>query len=110
MTDAPATATATVESAARVLDVLDLLFRADYMAGLSPSEIAAELRITPASMTRYLATLRERGAVETLQRGRHTYYRPAVRWGQYAAGVLRALDDTARRAGELSRRIQTSTD
>jgi len=61
-----APATATVESAARVLDVLDLLFRCDYMAGLSPSEIAAELRITPASMTRYLATLRER------------YYRPAT--------------------------------
>jgi DNA-binding IclR family transcriptional regulator len=105
MTDAPATATATVESAARVLDVLDLLFRADFLTGLAAGEIGRELGITPASVTRYLATLRERGAIEPLHRGGHTYYRPSVRWGQYAAGILRCLDDHRRRVEELTHRI-----
>jgi DNA-binding IclR family transcriptional regulator len=107
MTDARTTAPVIVKSAARVLDVLDLLFRADYMRGMSPTEIGDELSITPASMTRYLATLRNRGAIEPVTHGDHTYYRPAVRWGQYANGVLGSLDDHSRRASELRRRIQT---
>lgn len=113
---APATATAIVESAGRVLDVLDLLFRADFLRGLTAGEIARELGITPSSMTRYLATLQAAGqggrppAIEAMERGGHTYYRPAIRWGQYAAGVLRCLGDHQRRAEELAQRIATPHD
>jgi DNA-binding IclR family transcriptional regulator len=99
-----------VQSAAQVLDVLDLLFRADYTHGASPGEISRELGITPASMTRYIATLLDRGAIEAIPSGHITRYRPSVRWGRYAAGILRSLDDSARRIDELKTRITTPLD
>lgn len=107
-----------VQSAGNVVDVLEALMRADYVRGATPGEVRADLnagratgdQVTASAMTRYLSTLVRRGAVETLGAGRDTRYRPSVRWGRYAAGILRAINDSQRRLGELEQRIQTPID
>jgi len=96
--------TETVDSAGRVLDVLFALFEADYLIGLAPGEIARG-KLTPSSVTRYLATLEGRGAVERVPDS--TRVRPSVRWARLASGVLTSLDAQARRAEELKTRILT---
>lgn len=97
-------ATRGVESAARVLDVLNLLMRADYMTGVAPAAIARELGQTPSAVTRYLATLEDRGCAERVPET--GWARPAVRLVQHAASILAGLDAAQRRAAELSARIQ----
>ncbi|MBK8638057.1 MAG: helix-turn-helix domain-containing protein [Chromatiaceae bacterium] len=96
---------ARVESAGRVLDVLLLLMRADFAAGLSPSDIARALGLSASAVTRYLATLEERGCLERLTvTGR---VRPSVRLAQYAVGILRSLESATQRTQELTARITT---
>lgn len=96
-----------VDSAARVLDVLLLLFRADYSGGLASADIERDLRLSPSAVCRYLATLEDRGCIERIaETGR---VRPSVRWAQYAAGIIANLDAAQRRAAELAQRITTAT-
>jgi DNA-binding IclR family transcriptional regulator len=97
--------TETLGSAGRVLEVLDLLFRADFALGLSPGDIARELKLTPSTVTRVLVTLEAAGVAERIPVTDRI--RPAVRWAQYAAGILNSLDAAIRRAEELKTRITT---
>jgi len=97
--------TETVASAGAVLDVLDLLFRADYSVGLTPGDVRRELGLSGSAVTRYLATLDDRGAIERISGTDRV--RPSIRWAQRAAGILRSLDDAERRAAELAKRITT---
>lgn len=97
--------TETLGSAGRVLEVLDLLFRGDFATGMSPGDIARDLKLTPSTVTRVLVTLEQAGAAERIpETGR---VRPSVRWAQHATGVLRSLDTAARRVSELTARITT---
>lgn len=99
--------TPAIDSAGRVLDVLLELLRADFVAGVAPTELARALDYGPSAITRYIATLTDRGLVERIpETGR---LRPSVRMGQYAASILRSLDDAQRRAAELARRISQPT-
>jgi DNA-binding IclR family transcriptional regulator len=98
-------ATETVSSAGKVLEVLDLLFRGDFSAGMSPGDIGREARLSPSAVTRYVATLEAAGAIERIpETGR---IRPSVRWAQHATSVLRSLESAARRAQELTARVTT---
>jgi len=98
--------TETVESAGRVLDVLDLLMgRSDYAHGVTPGEIAGECRLSPSAVTRYIATLEGRGWIERIpETGR---IRAAVRVARASAAMLASLDAAERRAQELRQRILT---
>lgn len=95
----------TIDSAGRVLAVLDILFRSDFVAGMSPSDIGREAHLSPSAVTRYVATLEAAGAIERIpETGR---IRPSVRWAQHATGVLRSLESAARRMRELTGRVTT---
>jgi DNA-binding IclR family transcriptional regulator len=96
----------TIDSAGRVLAVLDILFRSDFVAGMSPSDIGREAHLSPSAVTRYVATLEAAGAIERIpETGR---IRPSVRWAQHATGVLRSLESAARRMSELTGRVTTT--
>jgi DNA-binding IclR family transcriptional regulator len=98
--------TETVGSAGRVLEVLDLLFQADFAHGMSPGDIAKDGRMSPSAVTRYVATLLDAGAVERIpETGR---LRPSIRWAQHATSVVRSLDAATRRSQELIDRVTTT--
>jgi DNA-binding IclR family transcriptional regulator len=97
----------TIDSAGRVLGVLDLLFRADFVHGLSPGEIGRDARLSPSAVTRYVATLEAAGAIERIpETGR---IRPSVRWAQHATGVMYAVQASQRRLDETLTRLTTPT-
>lgn len=97
--------TETVGSAGRVLEVLDLLFKADFVHGMSPGDIAKDGRMSPSAVTRYVATLLDAGAVERIaETGR---LRPSIRWARHAVAVMRSVESGRHRLGELQSRLST---
>jgi len=96
---------AAVESAGRVLDVLDLLLRADFAYGIAPGDIVRELKLSPSAVTRYVATLEGRDMLERIpETGR---LRPALRLVTRLAAIVASLDAAERRMRELATRINT---
>lgn len=97
--------TQSLATGGRVLDVLLYLLRADYATGVSPLDIARAVGLTPSAVTRYLATLEERGCLERdPSNGR---LRVSIRIGRHLYGLLRSAERMERRMAEARARLQT---
>jgi len=94
----------TSQSAGKVLDVLNVLL-GHFAHGLTPTELAKATGLEPSSITRYVATLEEKGFAERIpETGR---IRPSSRLAQHAVGILRSLDAAKQRVDEIVHRICT---
>lgn len=94
----------TSQSAGKVLDVLNVLL-GHFAHGLTPTELAKATGLEPSSITRYVATLEEKGFAERIpETGR---IRPSVRLAQHAVGILRSLDAAKQRVDEIVHRLCT---
>lgn len=94
----------TSQSAGKVLDVLNVLL-GHFAHGLTPTELAKATSLEPSSITRYVATLEEKGFAERIpETGR---IRPSTRLAQHAVGILRSLDSAKRRIDEIANRLTT---
>lgn len=100
MKDTPKTS----QSAGKVLDVLNVLL-GHFAHGLTPTELAKATSLEPSAITRYVATLEEKGFAERIpETGR---IRPSSRLAQHAVGILRSLDAAKQRVDEIVHRICT---
>lgn len=94
----------TSQSAGKVLDVLNVLL-GNFAHGLTPTELAKATGLEPSSITRYVATLEEKGFAERIpETGR---IRPSSRLAQHAVSVLRSLDSARQRIDEIQNRLTT---
>ena len=94
----------TSQSAGKVLDVLNVLL-GHFAHGLTPTELAKATGLEPSSITRYVATLEEKGFTErSPETGR---IRPASRFAQHAVSILRSLDSARQRIDEMTNRLTT---
>lgn len=94
----------TSQSAGKVLDVLNVLL-GHFAHGLTPTELAKATGLEPSSITRYVATLEEKGFAERIpETGR---IRPSSRLAQHAVGILRSLDSARQRIDEITNRLTT---
>lgn len=94
----------TSQSAGKVLDVLNVLL-GNFAHGLTPTELAKATGLEPSSITRYVATLEERGFAERIpETGR---IRPSSRLAQHAVSILRSLDSARQRIDEITNRLTT---
>lgn len=94
----------TSQSAGKVLDVLSALLP-NFAHGLTPTDLAKATGIAPSNITRYVATLEEKGFAERIpETGR---IRPSMRLAQQAVSILRSLDAAKRRLDETTHRITT---
>ncbi|WP_369951959.1 helix-turn-helix domain-containing protein [Ralstonia syzygii] len=94
----------TSQSAGKVLDVLNVLL-GHFAHGLTPTELAKATGLEPSSITRYVATLEERGFAERIpETGR---IRPSTRLAQHAVGILRSLDAARQRIDAIANRLTT---
>ena len=92
------------QSAGKVLDVLNVLL-GHFAHGLTPTELAKATGLDPSAITRYVATLEEKGLAERIpETGR---IRPSVRLAQHAVGILRSLDAAKQRVDEIVHRLCT---
>lgn len=90
------------QSAGKVLDVLNVLL-GHFAHGLTPTELAKTTGLDPSAITRYVATLEEKGFAERIpETGR---IRPSVRLAQQAVGILRNLESAKGRLDELTSRL-----
>lgn len=100
MKDTPKTS----QSAGKVLDVLNVLL-GHFAHGLTPTELVKATGLEPSAITRYVATLEEKGFAERIpETGR---IRPSSRLAQHAVGILRSLDAAKQRVDEIVHRICT---
>ncbi|RIQ63450.1 helix-turn-helix domain-containing protein [Bordetella avium] len=94
----------TSQSAGKVLDVLNVLL-GHFAHGLTPTELAKATGLEPSSITRYVATLEEKGFAERIpETGR---IRPSSRLAQHAVSILRSLDSARQRIDEITNRLTT---
>lgn len=94
----------TTKSAEKVLDVLTVLL-GHFAHGLTPGELARATELSPSNITRYVATLEEKGFSERIpETGR---IRPSVKLAQHAMAILRSLDSARSRMDEITNRITT---
>lgn len=94
----------TSQSAGKVLDVLNVLL-GHFAHGLTPTELVKATGLEPSAITRYVATLEEKGFAERIpETGR---IRPSSRLAQHAVGILRSLDAAKQRVDEIVHRICT---
>ncbi len=92
------------QSAGKVLEVLNVLL-GHFAHGLTPTELAKATGLEPSAITRYVATLEEKGFAERIpETGR---IRPSVRLAQHAVGILRSLDAAKQRVDEIVHRLCT---
>ena len=90
------------QSAGKVLDVLNVLL-GHFAHGLTPTELAKATGLEPSAITRYVATLEERGFAERIpETGR---IRPSVRLAQQAMSIVRSLDMAKQRIDEITHRL-----
>ncbi len=95
----------TSQSAGKVLDVLNVLL-GHFAHGLTPTELAKATGLEPSAITRYVATLEEKGFAERIpETGR---IRPSVRHAQHAVAILRSLEAARNRVDELTNRLTTA--
>ena len=91
-----------VESASRVLEVMTVLL-GHFAHGMTPTELAKATKFDPASITRYVTTLEEKGFAERIpETGR---IRPSHRLAQHAYSILNSLDEAQRRIEESRSRL-----
>lgn len=94
----------TSQSAGKVLEVLNVLL-GHFAHGLTPTELAKATGLEPSAITRYVATLEERGFAERIpETGR---IRPSSRLAQHAVSILRSLDSARQRIDEIANRLTT---
>lgn len=94
----------TAQSAGKVLEVLNVLL-GNFAHGLTPGELAKATSLSPSNITRYIATLEEKGFAERVaETGR---IRPSVRLAQQAVVILRSLDSARQRVDEIVHRVCT---
>ncbi|NLR73554.1 helix-turn-helix domain-containing protein [Leeia aquatica] len=94
----------TSQSAGKVLDVLNVLL-GHFAHGLTPTELAKATGLEPSAITRYVATLEDKGFAERIpETGR---IRPSTRLAQHAVGILRSLDAARQRIEEITNRLTT---
>ncbi len=92
----------TTKSAEKVLEVLTVLL-GHFAHGLTPGELARATDLSPSNITRYVATLEEKGFAERIpETGR---IRPSVRLAQHAVSILRSLEASRIRIDELTSRL-----
>ncbi|MCS3806725.1 DNA-binding IclR family transcriptional regulator [Chromobacterium alkanivorans] len=95
----------TTKSAEKVLEVLTVLL-GHFAHGLTPGELAKATDLSPSNITRYVATLEEKGFVERIpETGR---IRPSVKLAQHAVSILRSLDSAKQRIDEIQNRLATN--
>lgn len=100
MKDTPKTS----QSAGKVLDVLNVLL-GHFAHGLTPTELVKATGLEPSAITRYVATLEEKGFAERIpETGR---IRPSSRLAQHAVSILRSLDSAKQRIDEITNRLTT---
>lgn len=96
------TPTHTAKSAEKVLEVLTVLL-GHFAHGLTPGELARATDLSPSNITRYVATLEEKGFAERIpETGR---IRPSVKLAQHAVGILRSLEASRSRIDALTSRL-----
>jgi len=92
------------QSAGKVLDVLNVLL-GHFAHGLTPTELVKATGLEPSAITRYVATLEEKGFAERIpETGR---IRPSSRLAQHAVSILRSLDSARQRIDEMTNRLTT---
>lgn len=97
--------TKTIQSAKNVLDVLAAL-SGHFEHGLTPTDLCKATGFSPSNITRYVATLEEKGFAERIpETGR---IRPSAHLARHAVSILRSLDAAAERLENMKSRI-TST-
>ena len=97
--------TKTSQTAAKVLDVLAALL-GHFANGLTPTDLAKATGLDPSAITRYVATLEEKGFAERIpETGR---IRPSTQLARHAVGILRSLDAARERIESLQTRITTT--
>lgn len=92
----------TGQSAGKVLEVLNVLL-GHFAHGLTPTDLVKATGLSASNITRYVATLEEKGFAERIpETGR---IRPSVRLAQQAVGILRNLEAAKGRLDELTSRL-----
>ncbi len=95
----------TSRTAEKVLDVLEVLL-ANFSYGVTPGDIAKATGLDASGVTRYIATLEQKGFAERItETGR---IRPSVRLAQRAMAILKSIDANRARLDELTHRISTT--
>ena len=98
MKDTPKTS----QSAGKVLDVLNVLL-GHFAHGLTPTDLSKATGLDPSAITRYVATLEEKGFAERIpETGR---IRPSVQFARHAVAVLRSLDAARERIENIQSRL-----
>ena len=94
----------TSQSAGKVLEVMNVLL-GHFAHGLTPTELSKATSLEPSAITRYVATLEEKGFAERIpETGR---IRPSTRLAQHAVSILRSLDSAKQRIDEITNRLTT---
>lgn len=91
-----------IQAALRVLAAEEVLMRA-FAAGVSPSELARALSISPPAATRCLKTLAHAGRAERVPETDR--WRASHRMGRLAVQAVHSLDRAAAAAGESRQRL-----
>ncbi len=94
----------TSQSAGKVLDVLNVLLM-HFAHGLTPTELAKATDLSPSNITRYVATLEEKGFAERISET--SRIRPSVKLAQHAVAIMRSMDSARSRLDEITNRITT---
>lgn len=96
----------TVQSAEKVLAVLDVLMR-NFAHGFTPGDLAKATGVAAPDITRYVATLEKAGFAERIpETGR---IRPSHRLAQHAFQIMNSLNQAEARFGESRERISKET-
>lgn len=98
-------APATSQTAGKVLDVLAALL-GHFAHGLTPTDLAKTTGLDPSAITRYVATLEEKGFAERIpETGR---IRPSIQLARHAVSILRSLDAAAERIEATKTRLTSN--
>jgi DNA-binding IclR family transcriptional regulator len=91
-----------IKSAAKVLQVLDVLLR-NFAHGFSPKELIEATGFSGADITRYVSTLEQGGFAERIpETGR---IRPSHRLARHAVQILNSLEQAESRLNEAKNRL-----
>lgn len=95
----------TSQTAGKVLDVLAALL-GHFAHGMTPTDICKATGLDPSAITRYVATLEEKGFAERIpETGR---IRPSVQLARHAVSILRSLDAAEERVQNMKQRLTTN--
>ncbi|MDR1995134.1 helix-turn-helix domain-containing protein [Azonexus sp.] len=96
------TTSKTAQSAGKVLDVLAALL-GHFANGLTATDLSKITGLDPSAITRYVATLEEKGFAERIpETGR---IRPSVHIARHAVSILRGLDAAEERLQNIKQRL-----